>query len=231
MYERELICLANSIKHGGRCIAGKATDQVGTQDWIRPVSARQGRGLERREYRYGRFGGEIRVGDIARVSLANPAPLPHQPENHLIDGNGRWERIGFVTWTMLLASEDQHAPSFWRDHGSSGGGCADRVPELVAVSMKSSLQLVLVPRLDLLAQVNCYAMNGRVVRARFEYAGSEYILKVTDPLVCDFINRLKPGVYPWQMALICVSVTEPLDGFVYRVVASIITPKRIERRV
>lgn len=228
MYSRRVICLANSYKHGGRCIAGRVYGNGSVGEWVRPVSMREGRELSRAECRYGPLRGEVAVGDIADVQLVRSAPGNHQPENHEIAGRGGWRKIGRATWTLLYACQDVDSPSFWADFGSSSRGLADRIPMAVAPTLGASLQLIHLRNLELLVRAGFNGV-GREIRARFIHLGREYVLKVTDPVICDFMKKRPFGVYPIGMALLCISITEPWDGFVYRLVATIITPRRCER--
>ena len=47
-------------------------------------------------------------------------------------------------------------------------------------------------------------------------------------LTVDEMKTRALGQYPVGMALLCISVSEPFQGFVYRLVATIITPRRCE---
>jgi len=84
----EMICLANSIKLGGRCVAGLKTDGTG---WVRPVSNRLERELTSMHYRLTN-GTPVNLLDLVRLKLAEEKPLPHQPENVLIEKEP-WELI------------------------------------------------------------------------------------------------------------------------------------------
>lgn len=78
--ELEVLLLANSYKRGGRCLAGLRTD---TWEWVRPVTQRPTRAVAARACSSER--GVLRPLDLIRVRAVQPAPLPHQSENIVID--------------------------------------------------------------------------------------------------------------------------------------------------
>lgn len=227
MYSRTIICLANSYKHGGRCVAGREYQEGVAGAWLRPVSVREGRELSAAECRYGLLRGTVTVGDIADVELARPVPHAHQVENHEIAATGGWRKFGCASWTLLYACQDADYADFWIDHGSSSRGVADRVPISLAPDLSASLQLIYLRRLELLVRTGFNGV-GKEVRACFTHLGMEYNLKVTDPVICESMKNKQPGTYPEGMVLLCISVSEPFQGFVYRLVATIITPRRCE---
>lgn len=194
---------------------------------MRPVSASEERGLSVAECRYGLLRGVVSVGDIAEVRLARSVPEGHQRENHEITGAGVWRKSGYATWTLLYACVDKDDQEFWVDYGHSSRGQADRVPESMATALGSSLKLICLRGMELWVGPG---RDGKIeVRSCFAHLGTEYRLKVTDPLVCNVMKSKPSGYYPWGMAMLCISITESLHGFVYRIVASIITPRRCER--
>jgi hypothetical protein len=92
----KLICLANSWKHGDRCVAGINPE---TGEWIRPIS----------EQDDGRISSELRLIegeepqllDILEIPLAETSWLNHLPENRdLLPG--AWQRVGLVSPSQLL---------------------------------------------------------------------------------------------------------------------------------
>lgn len=226
MYTREIVCLANSYKHRGWCIAGREYRNGAVGTWLRPVSVREGRGLSDAEIRYGLLRGTVSVGDIADVRLVRPVPEGHQCENHEIAGTGVWRKSGCTTWTLLYACVDRDDPDFWVDYGHSSRGHADRIPDSMVPALGSSLKLICLRSLDL--WVGPGRDGRKEVRACFTHLGMTCRLKVTDPVVCGVMVSKSSGYYPWGMAMLCISITEPLHGFVYRIVASIITPRRCE---
>ena len=84
----EMLCLANSWKHGGRCVAGILDDG----SWIRPVSAAGDGGLEASVCRLD-SGRAVDALDVVEIALAEPSPLPHQPENWTV-ADETWKLVG-----------------------------------------------------------------------------------------------------------------------------------------
>jgi hypothetical protein len=93
-YVKTIVCLANSYKTRGRCIAGRevlAKNKYG--GWIRPVSARVKAEVSLSECRY-QNNGIPKVLDIIDVPLSIPAPDNHQTENHILDPKSWWVKRG-----------------------------------------------------------------------------------------------------------------------------------------
>ncbi len=88
----KLVCLANSFKESGRCIAGIDME---TSKWIRPVSKQPGGMLSTTSV------SDIKILDILEITLAGDAPDEGcQPENHLVCGP--WKKIGRMNPENLL---------------------------------------------------------------------------------------------------------------------------------
>ena len=82
MPKLELICLANSYKLGGRCVAGLMADGTG---WVRPVGRLANGTLYPTDYHLDDLT-EAGLLDVIEVGVAGPQPVAHQPENWVIDG-------------------------------------------------------------------------------------------------------------------------------------------------
>ena len=140
-YEKTILCLANSRKLSGRCIAGKEKldDEIG--GWVRPVSGRPSEEISEEERRY-KNGRSAQVLDVIHVPMREPRPSAHQTENHLIDDECYWEKIGSANWMEVQAALDTVAGPLWINGHSTRNGQNDQVPEGQAVSLPSSLCLI-----------------------------------------------------------------------------------------
>lgn len=70
----------------------------------------------------------------------------------------------------------------------------------------------------------------RVVRARFEYAGLRYALKVTDPKYERAYLSRADDTHPLGESFLTVSLGEPhTDGYAYKLVAAIIERTNTEQ--
>jgi hypothetical protein len=86
----EIICLANSRKNKGRCIAGLKTDGSG---WLRPVSTQSDGRLDQDNYILD-TDHEPQIFDILEIECSEHSPECHQPENWLITQK-KWRFVGF----------------------------------------------------------------------------------------------------------------------------------------
>lgn len=118
-------CLANSRKLSGRCIAGKLTTGASAGTWIRPVSGRPHEEVSEYERQY-QDGSDPKVLDIISIPFVQPRPKAYQPENHLIDGESYWQKVGSVTALQLRTFMDSPT-SLWTNTSSTTTGLNDRV--------------------------------------------------------------------------------------------------------
>lgn len=83
-YTKTIICLANSRKINGRCVAGKeiAGGKIGA--WIRPVSSQPAGELSEKDRCYENCH-DPKLLDVIRIPMIKAQPHGCQTENHLID--------------------------------------------------------------------------------------------------------------------------------------------------
>lgn len=223
-----IVCLANSRKHNGRCIAGiELIDRRPTQ-WVRPVSDRPGAEVSEYERQYP-DGSDPRVLDILEVPLLDPAPDGYQTENWLLDPESYWMPKGRVTWKQLARLEDEEQPLWPDDAPSTRYGANDRVRETEADGFGDSLRLIYVDDLTMRVFAPGADFNNpkRRVQGGFSYLGTTYRAWVTDPVVeRDFLAG-DDGTYEIGDCYVTMSLGERSDdGYCYKLIAALITEKR-----
>jgi hypothetical protein len=218
-YSKTFVCFANSRKKNGHCIAGKELLERRPGGWIRPVSPQPTKEISTDQYQY-EMGGEPDVLDVISVQCRLHQPLPHQPENHLIDTRHYWSPQGQISFANIAVWLD--APSTLWDHGFQSSYCLNnRVP--VAVSALQSLYLIKVPFLILFVGVKPNDPNQkRIVRGTFAYGGLSYCLNVTDPWIEKRYLEKADGNYTLNAPVLCISLGEPFDGYFYKLIAAVL---------
>lgn len=229
MPEIEIICLANSRKLQGRCVAGLRTDGQG---WARPVVQGGTGTLFPALYRLP-DGSEPRLLDVIRVGCLRPQPEPHQPENWYIDGSP-WElaaRPAPAAMRPLLRAGVVPGPDLLGDTHTK-----KNYAELLATPAPASLVLV-VPR-NLQWNITTGRRGDRRTKARFSLADANYELSVTDPvwtqrleyLPLGLHGRAAAGLAAGERLVFTISFSEPAswDNCCYKLVAAVIVVSRQE---
>jgi hypothetical protein len=220
-YSKRIVCLANSKKPGGRCVAGKEVSQNGYGRWIRPVSARSSAeiNLEERQYEDGR---EPQILEVIDIPMLAPVPRVHQTENHMIDAESYWSKVGDLQWQKLTELTDS-PPSLWGNGDSTFHGRNDRMTQTAASHSLCLIQPSNVT-IRVLTPGAAFGNPRRRVRARFTYKGTEYDFMVTD-LIAEGVFLSRPnGEYNIGDVYFCVSLAEAhTDGYCYKLVATIIS--------
>lgn len=211
MYSKRIVCLTDSCKYGGRCIAGKEVLPNGLLGgWIRPVSSREHGKLRRHEYVYD-GGLEPERLDIVEIPFQSPAPRGHQTENHLI-APGRWMKHDEFPRQNLAFLLDR-PPALWINGDNTVSGMRNCVSQQDAAMLSNSLCLIRPENLVLTIGSRTVGEHPkRTYRAGFGYNGVQYLLHVTDPAITNYYGRKEEGDYPMRGAEICVSLTEPYSA-------------------
>jgi hypothetical protein len=185
-YTKTILCLANSRKMSGRCIAGKEVREEGYGAWIRPVSKRPTEEISEEDRRY-ENGEDPKLLDIIQIPFLKPCPSHLQSENHLINDGYYWKRVGRLGWKDLKPALDALDGRLWLNGNSSYNGLNDRVPVDQAQQLTTSLALIRPQNLKLIVAIEGAAYRKRRVRAQFQFKGDRYRLSVTDPLLSESI--------------------------------------------
>jgi hypothetical protein len=217
----EFVCLANSRKHGGRCVAGIRTDGGG---WVRMVSPDAGGTLTCFDYKLGESD-EPRPFDVLRVGVRERRIQPHQPENWVIDE---------TPWQLVRRPADKVGQDLVRSHivhwpdllGSRTTTMA--YDDFLRRPNPSSLAIVRPSRPVLVAESR--GQGRKRLRVRFSLRGATYELMCTDPQWEEATASWKPGEYPWwrlapyaATPLVVISLTEPFGEppQCYKIVATV----------
>jgi len=216
----EIVCLANSRKISGRCIAGKIMSE---NKWMRPVSNRESEEISEEERRY-ENGQMPKLFDVISIPVKEYKPKLFQSENYLIDDDYYWEKIG--EFNSSLDNLLDYPENLWGIGESSYQGLNDRSSEQKQNNYSESLYLVKPQSLKIIVRTEGHEFGDakRKVRADFNYNDITYIFPVTDP---EFERKYLSGengvfALPVENTYLCVSLGLPYNGYCYKFVASII---------
>lgn len=216
----KIVCLANSRKISGRCIAGKIAEE---NKWIRPVSNRESEEISEEERRY-KNGQMPKLLDIISIPVKEHKPILLQKENYLIDADYYWDKTG--RFESNLNDFLDSPQDLWGTGSSSYQGKNDRISEAVCDNYNESLYLIKPQSLKIIVRIEGEEFDNakRKVRAEFEYNGTTYIFSITDPVVERKYLSGKDGCFTLSIEKIylCVSAGLPYNGYCYKFVASII---------
>ena len=196
----DFLVLANSIKKGGRCLAGILNPATQNPCLVRIVADENGGALNNNLPVLGKGNLFLLAPlDVITVSLGQPVPLPGQPENIILDSSKqiiyrRTEEKSF------LANFLQNPSSIWGLDSISESNCPS-----------SSLMLL-------------YVANPKISKTykdypslEFDYNGNHYNIRCT---IENFGYKTIPvGV---SRCIICVSSGTEYCGAFYKFVAGII---------
>jgi hypothetical protein len=222
MPAKRIVCLANSRKLSGRCIAGRVFDGRRAGEWVRPVSARPKEEVSEEERQY-EDGSDPRVLDVIEVPLLEPKPKHYQQENWLLDPNEYWKRIERLDWNGLLALSE-NPERLWINESSTSNGLNDQISFETAKTLKSSLVLIHVKALQLrVFRPGLDYGNPKLrVQGQFEHRGERYWLWVTDPGVERTYKARGEGEYAFGECCLTISLGDEHEGNCYKLIAAII---------
>lgn len=225
-YTKTIVCLANSRKTTGRCIAGKQWQSGKPGEWVRPVSMRSTHEISEEELRY-EDGSNPQLLDILKVPCNAPQPTNHQHENHVIDQDYYWVKVGTLPWENIQPCLD-NPNTLWGVGEGSYAGINNRI--VVGQEDGISLYLISVEKLQLLVGIKSpeFADSKRAVRGKFIYRGVKYQMDVTDPLIERSYLRQTDGQYNIPHPILCISLGDPYQGYFYKLIAGVLYPERFK---
>lgn len=225
--DKRIVCLANSRKLSGRCIAGIELINDVPGGWIRPVSGRAHEEVDLEEQRF--EDGDIpHLLDVIDVPVVSPRPGLHQPENWLLNKNFYWTRVNRIDIDRLPSLVESQGPlaraPLWINGHHTHNGMNDEIPTSALHRVRTSIRLIEVPDLQIhvYRPGSAFGNKKRRVQAHFRHVGDEYRLWVTDPLLERKYLAQPDGVHELTRSWLTVSVGEPYGESCYKLAAAII---------
>lgn len=220
MPSEDILVLASSKKHGGRCVAG--INRSG--DWIRPVSGGH----------HGLFFAQCGVDgrwpallDVVRFGYERRLEDPAQPENFLIDGSP-WELCGQVSRVEAY----RRLRRFLAEGPALLGNRGRAVPEDEAAENDEASLALVEPASPISFLMRSPEEEHGKLRPRvvFEFGGRRYDLPLTDVPVEKAVKAAGVGEHtPADLGLdtsgrvlLTISLGEAFDGWHYKLAAAVL---------
>lgn len=203
---KTLICLANSFRPGGSCVAGIefTNGQIGA--WVRPISQRGDRAINDQEKTFA-DGSKLSVLDIVEIDFDSHRPEQHQTENWLIRPGTRWRKVGQATRDHLAAAVLSVTSPLWRPAQSTFTGRNDQVS--AAVAMHHNYSLVLInPSVATVDVSHNQIADKREVWVSFTWASTLHKMKLTDGVQFARLNTEVGDCHTLNNPLLCISLAE-----------------------
>lgn len=212
---KRIVCLANSRKKRGFCVAGRELLATGVGPWLRPVSDRESEEVSPQEQAY-QNGKSPQLLDVIDIPLIEPRPKGHQTENWLLDPQKRWQYAGKMRWEDLNGLAENPV-ELWVNGQSTNAGLNDRMRPEDAANLRGSLYLLHLDNLDL----RVFVYFRRRIHAIFTHHGISYSIAVTDPAFESKYYAGENGIFPLGECFVTISLGEPYEGYCYKLVAGI----------
>ena len=222
--EKYFICLANSYKHGGRCIAGiEVVPQSdgslgivrhddGRPRWIRPVSMSANGEIPNH------LAESFKIFSLVKLTDVEPCPdNAHTEDVHCT----RMEICPFElspTKDFLNQLIDTQHKAVFYFRGKS-------IPTTIIDRLDYSLMLI--------HPDNAYAYcdeerENSKYRMKFTYNGSNYDFPITDPVFLEQFKKSPDSYADLDGAYLVLSLGIAFEGFHYKLVATVLIPNDLD---
>ena len=211
--DKFFVCLSNSYKRGGRCIAGVEVEKSGLNDWtvvfnqdgsphwIRPVA----------DTNFGQIPNELALTiplmHVIRLEGADPSPV----DSHVEDT--RYQRMYSTRYEFPSNIDNVHSVLL--------GNRGRAVPKDNVGSIGYSLMLIRPTNMETFEDEE---REKSRIRVRFKHKGVSYELPITDPVFLDFLEQDKSNFGPIADAYLCISLGLEFEGWHHKLVAAVINP-------
>ncbi len=226
---KRIVCLANSRKLSGRCIAGRELVDNFPGDWIRPISTPGHPEIPERKCQY-ENGSDLRLLDIVDIPLQKHQPWDHQQENWLLDPQDGWIKVDEYSWNDLQKLSEIGG-TLWQNgyHTRTTKGYNNQIPLDQAKKETCSLKLIHVNKLSLhvYAPYKDYGKpEERRVQGKFHFSDNYYSIRVTDPDIEEAYLKREDGDYNLGECYLTISLGNPFNGFCHKLIAAVMEKPR-----
>lgn len=211
-----MLCLANSKKLGGRCVAGievmvsdgwvEFVNVNGTPKWIRPVSA-----TEHGEINHG-FARHINVLDVIALNNVRPCPKKAQTEN-----------VYFNMGPFRVLCNAHPTPQGFETLCSNRSLIFGNTYTCVAENDLNKLDhsLVFIKAEDFSYHITKNIKGDDQLRGTFSHKSQQYDLPITD---LNFLETAREKYLSWKKmnAYLTISLGEVFQGKSYKLIAAVI---------
>lgn len=224
-YKSSFVCLANSRKLTGRCIAGLELVGGSLRGWVRPVSRTENGELQSERFYAGYK--DPKLLDVIEIEFLSERNPRLRPEDRFFQNARSWVRTGVFDRAGLTPFIEQVSGGLWADGDSTSNGLNDRIPADLARSLPTTLKLIQPTTLKMYVQTEgaSFGKPKRKVRGQFRIGRFDYILAVTDPVVETEFRGLPEGTSKTVAApILCLSVSEVFEkqDACYKLIAGVI---------
>lgn len=204
---KTIVCLANSFRPGGSCVAGIEYENGQFGNWIRPISHRANHAINDAEATCTN-GQRACVLDVLEIQFDRHQPMGHQSENWLITEGVRWTKVGELAANQLVGAVQNPATQLWYSAQSTRDGHGDLVGAFFIGQATDSLRLIQPDAAIIDVCENGYNPDRKDIWVSFEWARHLYRIKLTDPVYFSAFVKGGGKRYEVQRPLLCVSLAE-----------------------
>lgn len=213
MCTKRIVCLANSYKNGGRCLAGIEVEMIGNNvsvvtnngnpRWIRPVGSDSSVGIPECEVGY------FRPMDILEVDMISSNPTGAHNENILYRSIKKVSNLSKTNNNLSHLCDRTHSLIF--------GNRGKAVPCDKFDDIGYSLMMIKPenPRFYITENYT----GKQQSRVAFSYKGNNYDLVITD---VDFLNNPLEGSFNTGEFYLTLSLGVCCDGWHFKLVSGVI---------
>lgn len=211
---RRFVCLANSFKEGGRCLAGIEIDhddnpvtENGRPKWIRPIC----NSLHGEVYTH--LCSHIKILDIVSIEIMTFPNLGTYHSENALFNESSLSVVG--RFNGLLNQFCDNNTLLFGNHGKA-------VSEEAILKLTYSLMFIKTNQFEVEGKTYENTPERTQIRLVFSYNGSQYNFPITDP---DFLNRhqTNPVFYKrYHELFLSLSLTIPWNNWYYKLVAGTI---------